>query len=166
MTTAPKKKEETIMQDKVYQRLAGNARRLSPSRDSDAFHDAWLETGHDDYRHLCARAKLRAIDAIRASRRAVPPHLAQSKINRQLSSEEDLCPLSQLIKREQCSIVRTAVDHLEPLYREIATLCLIDELPMAEIASQLDVPVKTLYTRLDRAKAQLRVALQRVEDAR
>lgn len=38
--------------------------------------------------------------------------------------------------------------------------------PITEIASQLDVPVKTLYTRLDRAKAQLRVALQRVEDAR
>ncbi len=133
------------------------ARKLGLSR---------LETGHESYSHLCARAKLRAIDTIRASRRVVPTHFAQSTMKRRLCSEEEQCPLSQLIKRELWAIVCAEVDNLEPLYREIATLYFIDGLPMTEIAFQLDVPVKTLYTRLDRAKAQLRVALQRVEDAR
>jgi RNA polymerase sigma-70 factor (ECF subfamily) len=51
---------------------------------------------------------------------------------------------------------------LPPKLRVVATLALIEELPQAEIADALNVPIGTVKSRLFRATRELRAALIRL----
>ena len=60
------------------------------------------------------------------------------------------------------AIVR-AFDTLPTKLRVVATLALIEERPLAEIAEALDVPLGTVKSRLFRATQELRKELERLE---
>src|SRR5262245_25566457 len=58
--------------------------------------------------------------------------------------------------------IRRAFTTLPPRLRVVATLALIEELPLAEIADALDIPVGTVKSRLFRATRELRTELSRL----
>ena len=64
-----------------------------------------------------------------------------------------------LQEAEEARAVRTAVDALEPLYRGVLVLHYDQGLSYDEIAEVLGVPVKTVETRLYRARKMVRRAL-------
>ena len=57
--------------------------------------------------------------------------------------------------------IRHAFASLPPKLRAVATLALIEELPLAEIADAFDIPLGTVKSRLFRATRDLRPALTR-----
>ncbi len=57
-----------------------------------------------------------------------------------------------------------ALDGLPSGKREVFVLYELEELPMAEIAGLLEVPVQTCYSRLYAARAQLAAALRRSDE--
>ena len=57
--------------------------------------------------------------------------------------------------------IRRAFAALPPKLRVVATLALIEELPLAEIADALDIPLGTVKSRLFRATRELRMDLTR-----
>lgn len=62
---------------------------------------------------------------------------------------------------ERRQAVHTAIDELPPLFREVFVRCEIDEMPMAEVAKDLGIPVNTGYTRLHLARARFAEAVRR-----
>ena len=60
------------------------------------------------------------------------------------------------------SHIRRAFASLPPKLRVVATLALVEELPLADIADALDIPVGTVKSRLFRATRELRTELTRL----
>ncbi|RXZ66976.1 RNA polymerase sigma factor [Agromyces albus] len=52
-----------------------------------------------------------------------------------------------------------ALRRLSPIEQRVVELCLVEELPMASVASVLDLPIGTVKSRLHRARAKLRESL-------
>ncbi len=75
---------------------------------------------------------------------------------------EDARPsaLEQVLDEEQRQRVRTAVDGLEERYRSVIVLLYYQKLSYEQIAAVLGVPLKTVETRLYRARQKLRTALE------
>lgn len=69
---------------------------------------------------------------------------------------------AQLADAEAKEIVQRALDSLELNHRAILIMHDIDELPMSEISVSLDVPVKTLYSRLSVAREKFTSAGRRL----
>ncbi|RMG36962.1 MAG: sigma-70 family RNA polymerase sigma factor [Planctomycetota bacterium] len=138
-----------------YQRLCDRARRLSPNGGVDAVHDAFLETHCFGLEHFEARAHLRVKDQYRKRQRdlqrLIPRDLTQCDI-------ADLAPdpPEAVARREQIAVIRSALRKLSPNYRQVVELRFFKDLPPAEIAKLVGVPVKTVYTRLRRAIERLR----------
>jgi len=65
----------------------------------------------------------------------------------------------QAAERKQA--VHASIDELPPLFRDIFVRCEIDEVPMAEVAKELGIPVNTGYTRLYLARARFAEAIRR-----
>ena len=65
------------------------------------------------------------------------------------------CVLSALTKTELIEAVRQAVLTLPAAYRETVVLCDLEELPYADAAVLLGVPVGTVRSRLNRGRAML-----------
>lgn len=55
--------------------------------------------------------------------------------------------------------IAAAIMSLAPRDRAVVELCLLEEVPMAEAAAALDLPLGTVKSRLHRARAQLRTKL-------
>jgi RNA polymerase sigma-70 factor, ECF subfamily len=64
-----------------------------------------------------------------------------------------------LLEREEREAVRRAVDELDGIYRTVVILLYYQKLSYEQIAAVLGVPVKTVETRLYRARRLLREAL-------
>ncbi len=62
--------------------------------------------------------------------------------------------------RARRQAVAAAIMSLAPRDRAVVELCLLEELPMAEAAAALDLPLGTVKSRLHRARAQLRTKLE------
>ena len=58
--------------------------------------------------------------------------------------------------------IRHAFVALPPKLRVVATLALIEELPLADVADALDIPIGTVKSRLFRATRELRTGLTRL----
>ncbi|MEV7694009.1 RNA polymerase sigma factor [Microbacterium sp. NPDC089189] len=56
--------------------------------------------------------------------------------------------------------VAAAIMSLAPRDRAVVELCLVEELPLADAAAALDLPLGTVKSRLHRARAQLRTKLE------
>jgi RNA polymerase sigma-70 factor, ECF subfamily len=62
---------------------------------------------------------------------------------------------------DQVRLLWTLLDKLDPLKREAFVLAELDDLSVPEIASALEIPVNTVYSRLRAAKQELEEALAR-----
>jgi RNA polymerase sigma-70 factor (ECF subfamily) len=92
-----------------------------------------------------------AIDLLNAARRHPP-----------VSIDETEAPCAVADNADTEAIVR-AFDSLPAKLRVVATLALIEERPLAEIADALGVPIGTVKSRLYRATQALRKELERLE---
>ena len=63
--------------------------------------------------------------------------------------------LESITERERIEAVRTAVDSLPPLYREVVALCDLEDVDYESAASALGCPIGTVRSRLHRARAML-----------
>ena len=69
-------------------------------------------------------------------------------------------PALQWEQRTQRGRVNAAIEALAPPFREVIVLREIEEMPYEEIALVAGIPIGTVMSRLSRARAALRVALQ------
>jgi RNA polymerase sigma-70 factor, ECF subfamily len=67
-----------------------------------------------------------------------------------------------VLAAEEQGMVRQAVDGLDEIYRSVIILLYYQKLSYEQIASVLEVPVKTVETRLYRARRLLRVRLEQL----
>ncbi|MDZ7788936.1 MAG: RNA polymerase sigma factor [Xanthomonadales bacterium] len=147
--------------ERYAERLRGYVRRVANS-DSDAddlVQDAWLRILRG-LPGLRDPARLRAwvfgiahrviIDRLR-SRYAEPAH-APIEV---LVDEADL--QAEHLKRDQ---VERGLAALAPPEREAVVLFYLEQLPLAEMAEVMDVPLGTAKSRLHRARTRLRAVLE------
>lgn len=83
---------------------------------------------------------------------------------RKLGPPEDIPDQSVLVhdeieRKERASRLLEAMSKLSKRDRVVLELCVVDELPLAEVAALLDMPIGTLKSRLSRARAKLRADL-------
>jgi RNA polymerase sigma-70 factor (ECF subfamily) len=71
------------------------------------------------------------------------------------TAADDGSPFDDLSRAEAVEAVRAAIQSLPPVYREIITLCELEELDYAAAATVIECPVGTVRSRLHRAKALL-----------
>jgi RNA polymerase sigma-70 factor (ECF subfamily) len=77
------------------------------------------------------------------------------------TAPDEPSPFDDLSRTEAVEAVRAAIRSLPPVYREIITLCELEELDYAAAAGVVECPVGTVRSRLHRAKALLSAKLAR-----
>ncbi len=105
---------------------------------------------------LCRIATNRSIDFVR--HRAT----AQEKLEclSLITHPTDDSAEETYIKKEQESNLRQKVNHLSPNYRDVILYYYFEDMSYAQIAHKLDLPIKTVETRLYRGKKQLKKMLK------
>ena len=92
-----------------------------------------------------------------------------SKLERRMTlamdSEEDLSstydtPESLLIGRSDIDAVRSAIEQLPVIFREVILLCDVEDASYREIAEILSIPIGTVMSRLARARKMVRASLR------
>ncbi len=73
---------------------------------------------------------------------------------------------AQVQQRERCEIVAEALAAVELERRAVFILFELDEVPMAEIAASLGLPVNTAYSRLRLARDEFAAAARRIQKRR
>lgn len=77
------------------------------------------------------------------------------------NQEDPSADVDERLDGDSCRrAVAAAIMSLAPRDRAVVDLCLLEELPLAEAAAALDLPVGTVKSRLHRARAQLRAKLE------
>jgi len=66
-----------------------------------------------------------------------------------------------LIERENLKQINDAIDSLPDIYKEIIVLSRVDGLKNSEIADQLNLPIRTVETRVFRALSALKEKISR-----
>jgi|SRR5689334_2517563 RNA polymerase sigma-70 factor, ECF subfamily len=79
----------------------------------------------------------------------------------QIASDEPT-PEAQLLGKIDRDLVRTALDELPPIFREVLVLREIESLAYREIAEVTGAPVGTVMSRLARGRRELRKTLTRL----
>ena len=82
-----------------------------------------------------------------------------------IESEEDLpatsaTPESLLIGRSDIDAVRSAIEQLPVIFREVILLCDVEDASYREIAEILSIPIGTVMSRLARARKMVRDSLR------
>ena len=104
-----------------------------------------------------------AIDQLNAARRRNWKQLDTTHLEpKGLAPSRDPSPRDGAAASELAAAIRRAFAKLPPKLRVVATLALIEELPQAEIADSLGVPLGTVKSRLYRATRDLREELTRL----
>ena len=94
---------------------------------------------------------------------------SRSKLERRMTlamdSEEDLpatsdTPESLLIGRSDIEAVRSAIEQLPVIFREVILLCDVEDASYREIAEILSIPIGTVMSRLARARKMVRASLR------
>lgn len=75
--------------------------------------------------------------------------------------DDTVDPEMLVIDENACNIIIEAIKHLDDKYRDVCILKYVNELTEREIANVLDVPLKTVNTRIYRGKQILREALRK-----
>lgn len=65
-----------------------------------------------------------------------------------------------MIDRSNEKLLQAAIDELSIPFREVLLLCEVEEMSYQEISETLGIPVGTVMSRLSRARAALRTAVQ------
>jgi RNA polymerase sigma-70 factor (ECF subfamily) len=156
--------EETaflLLYERFRKGVFGFAFRLLGSRAAaeDVMHDCFASVIANFHRFDPDRASLRTY-LYAAARNLARKHLRDPDNDAPGELPEGLeaapGPLDQLLDRELCDVVRTAVGDLPPVQREVLLLCEYEELSLAEIAAVVSADVGTVKSRLHRARANLR----------
>jgi RNA polymerase sigma-70 factor, ECF subfamily len=71
-------------------------------------------------------------------------------------------PETILLQRADWSLVQQALEQLPLPHREVLLLCEVEEMSYQEIAIALSIPIGTVMSRLSRARATLRAAVQKL----
>jgi RNA polymerase sigma factor (sigma-70 family) len=87
-----------------------------------------------------------------------------------MDSEEDLpatsdTPESLLIGRADINAVRSAIEQLPVIFREVILLCDVEDASYREIAEILSIPIGTVMSRVARARKMVRESLRRTPTA-
>src|SRR6202166_2596662 len=102
---------------------------------------------------------------------------SRSKLDRRMTvamdSEEDFpalpatsaTPESLLIERSGIDAVRSAIEHLPVIFREVILLCDVEDASYREIAEILSIPMGTVMSRLARARKIVRESLRSTSGA-
>ncbi len=69
-------------------------------------------------------------------------------------------PEINLLRLSDCAALQAAMEKLPPPLLEVILLCDVEEMKYREIASVLEIPIGTVMSRIARARAALRGALQ------
>jgi RNA polymerase sigma-70 factor (ECF subfamily) len=69
-------------------------------------------------------------------------------------------PEINLIRLSDCAALQAAMEKLPPPLLEVILLCDVEEMKYREIATVLEIPIGTVMSRIARARAALRGALQ------
>jgi RNA polymerase sigma-70 factor (ECF subfamily) len=88
-------------------------------------------------------------------------HVGQEPAEAQIPSE-DPTPEAQLIGEVDRVLVRTALDDLPPIFREVLVLREIEGLSYRDIAEVVGAPIGTVMSRLARGRKELRKTLTRL----
>ena len=79
----------------------------------------------------------------------------------EMISSDTESPEELFLQQENMETVRTAVDDLPEIYKTVLILYYFEELQVQEICNILDIPRKTIETRLYRAKKILKAILRK-----
>jgi RNA polymerase sigma-70 factor (ECF subfamily) len=90
----------------------------------------------------------------------------ERRMTQAMDSEEDLpaacaTPESLLIGRSNVDAVRSAIEQLPVIFREVILLCDVEEASYREISEILSIPMGTVMSRLARARKTVRESLHR-----
>jgi RNA polymerase sigma-70 factor, ECF subfamily len=88
-------------------------------------------------------------------------HFDQEPAEAQIPSE-DATAEEQLIGEVDRALVRTALDDLPPIFREVLVLREIEGLPYRDIAEVVGAPIGTVMSRLARGRKELRKTLTKM----
>ncbi len=102
---------------------------------------------------LAARKTVALEDELNESNEAGPAAYPEGAIDRET-------PEVNLIRLADQAALHDAMEKLPPLLLEVILLCDIEEMRYREIAGVLEIPMGTVMSRIARARAALRVALE------
>ena len=102
---------------------------------------------------LAARKTVALEDELNEDNEAGPAAYPEGAIDRQT-------PEVNLIRLADQAALQAAMEKLPPLLLEVILLCDIEEMRYREIAGVLEIPIGTVMSRIARARAALRVALE------
>lgn len=156
----------------MTEQLVAGARRVLHSDDlardavQESIRDLWqLETPPPSPRGWLVRATLHRSLAIRRSCNRRDAHETRAAGLRQAQRPAECDPVERLERLEQRDRVRSAMHALPHNHRQILQKKWIDELDYETIASDLDVPIGTVRSRLSRARDALRNTMARARIA-
>lgn len=98
---------------------------------------------------LSARAKTHRRETVTFSAEEVLPELAASTVSAE----------SILFERSRLDAIRSAIEQLPVIFREVLLLCDVEEASYQEIAEILSIPIGTVMSRLSRARKAVRESL-------
>jgi RNA polymerase sigma-70 factor (ECF subfamily) len=100
--------------------------------------------------------------AFRVASREVQRHLGRRRPSHPLEEAEDLAAVSgdEPVSDAEREALRQAIDRLSPASRAVVALRYWDDLPLAEIADVLEIPLGTVKSRLGYGLRQLRLRLK------
>jgi RNA polymerase sigma-70 factor (ECF subfamily) len=78
-----------------------------------------------------------------------------------LADEQSLSPQESAVQAEAVQTVYAMLDHLSPRQREVFVLAELEQFTAPEIATTLNLPLNTVYSRLRSARATFEAALWR-----
>jgi RNA polymerase sigma-70 factor (ECF subfamily) len=133
-------------------------------RDSSAADDCLVEAFWRAYRGRARFDPSRSFGAWmrRIATNTARDHLRRAKSSAGWTTTHDEMPAPPPADDDVGELVRRALRALPPRLQVVATLALVEELPYAEIAEALDMPVGTVKSRVFRATRALRKELARL----
>lgn len=141
-------------------RLLGVARRIGAPQDAE---DS-VQAGY----HALLRREERPDDVVGwlvatvvriAYRRKAVARRESAIAERLARSRDEGAATTPAMRDEEAALVRDAVHRLPARYRDVLVLHHLEELPLADVARLLDVPLATAKTRAQRGRALLRLRL-------
>lgn len=78
-----------------------------------------------------------------------------------LALADGCTPEWQLIRGQEAEQLQQALQALAPVFREVIVLKELEDMPYKDIAKIVDIPLGTVMSRLARARAMLRLQLQK-----
>jgi RNA polymerase sigma-70 factor (ECF subfamily) len=102
---------------------------------------------------LAARNTVALEDELNESGESGPAPVPEGAIDRQT-------PETNLLQMADRAELQAAMEALSPMLLEVILLCDVEELKYREIAAVLEIPIGTVMSRIARARAALRTALE------